>query len=217
MLHTAENTDLLQPYPTSANQGWYLIMKPGKPTRIDSPHGTISVGVTPHGHDQFLFEQSGKGGGVLIVGYTLLGGQLRCLLLKADRFNMIGGQDYEIPGGFRDPDPNTKNGWGLRVSEALRELEEETGLVAQLKLIDGRPYGGNRSFDVLRSDDHGNVAFSFELTPEQVEFIGRSPNLELMAWPQAMQVVRDGLSLSAMGRLLAELIQNGSISLVANQ
>lgn len=59
--------------------------------------GTLEVGTVPGGGwDQWVFEEA-AGGGVMTVGATRGPGDLFVVLLKAGRFNLMGGNgDYEV-------------------------------------------------------------------------------------------------------------------------
>src|SRR5208282_3727475 len=66
--------------------------------------GTLEVGMVPgQGRHQWVFEEV-MGGGVMAIGVTRDPGDLFVVLLKAGRFNLMGGDgDYEVPGGFQEP------------------------------------------------------------------------------------------------------------------
>lgn len=191
---------LLAGYEPGAEPGW-VHTYPGHHVFGSPMFGTLEVGMVPgEGWDQWVFEEV-TGGGVMAIGVTRDPGDLFVALLKAGRFNLMGGHDdYEVPGGFQDPGEVAMRG-------AYRELFEETGILAELHALPGRLFTGNRSFGVLRGEGAGTEGFYFWLTRKHLDHIRTQQNkLTLVHWRDAARISRDGLSGAIIARVLAELL-----------
>jgi 8-oxo-dGTP pyrophosphatase MutT (NUDIX family) len=166
---------------------------------VNSKFGQLEIGMVPgKSWDQWLFHEN-AGGGSLVIGYAEIDNELHVLMLKANRFNLVGdSDDYEGPGGFKDEDDSTK------LVTAVRELLEETDQLANPEPVSGRGYVGNRAFFQLASEDEGTSVFAFELTDEQVTATNDSDKLALMPWRDAIRTTRDALTGMAIARLVAD-------------
>lgn len=162
--------------------------------------GQLEVGKVPgKPWDQWLFHEN-AGGGAMVIGYAVIDDELNVLMLKANRFNLEGDEDdYEGPGGFVDEEDNS-----VKLATAIRELLEETDLLANPEPVSGRGYVGNRAFFQLDGEDEGTSVFTFELTDEQVKAANKSDKLALMPWRDAIRTTRDALSGMAIARLIAD-------------
>lgn len=189
---------MLADYPADVTPGW-THRNEGHHIVVNSRFGQLEVGMVPGASwDQWLFREN-NGGGSLVIGYIRQDGQLKVMMLKAPRFNLVGdGDDYELPGGFVD-DGETK------LVTAIREMLEETDQLANPEPVQGRGYVGNRAFFQLAGEDEGTSVFAFELSDEQVDAIDGSDKLQLMRWQDAIRTTRDALSGMAIARLVADL------------
>lgn len=189
---------MLDDYVADTVPGW-THMNLGHHFVVNSRFGQLEVGMVPgKSWDQWLFHEI-AGGGSLVIGYTGEGIDLQVMMLRANRFNLVGAQDdWELPGGFVD-DGETK------LVTAIREGLEETDQLTNPKPVPGRGYVGNRAFFQLESEDEGTSVFAFQLTPEQVKAVEASDKLKLTPWRDAVRRTRDALSGMAIARLVAEM------------
>lgn len=192
---------MLEDYPADATPGW-THQDDGHHVFVNPRFGQLEIGTVPgKSWDQWLFHEN-NGGGSLVIGFTLRSIQLSVMMLRANRFNLVGeNDDYELPGGFVD------NG-ETKLVTAVRELLEETDTLANssLKPVSGRGYVGNRAFFQLNGEDEGTSVFAFELSPEQVESVYASDKLVMMPWQDAVRITRDALSGMAIARFVAEVL-----------
>lgn len=198
---------MLDDYPTDATPGW-AVVKEGHHYVVNSRFGQLEVGMVPGmPWDQWLFHENG-GGGSLVIGYAriledftssrIIEG-IGIMMLKANRFNLVGDQDdWELPGGFLE-DGETK------LAAGIRETFEETDQLALPAPVNGRLYAANRAFNMLDGEDEGTSVFAFELSDQQVTAIEESDKLTLMPWQEAIRITRDALSGMAIARLVADL------------
>ena len=191
---------MLEDYPADATPGW-VHSNTGHHTVVNGKFGQLEIGMVPgKPWDQWLFHEN-AGGGSLVVGYAWTDNGLAIMMLKANRFNLVGDDDWELPGGFVENENEAK------LATAVREMIEpdEAGMLVNPDSVSGRGYVGNRAFFKLESEDEGTSVFKFELTPEQIEAIEASDTLKLMPWKTALRVTRDALSGHAIARVIAEL------------
>lgn len=190
---------MLDDYVADTVPGW-THMDQGHHFVVNSRFGQLEVGQVPgKSWDQWLFHEN-AGGGSLVIGYAGSSvSDLRVMMLRANRFNLVGAQDdWELPGGFVD-DGETK------LVTAIREGLEETDQLTNPKPVRGRGYVGNRAFFQLNGEEEGTSVFAFELTQEHVQAINASNSLRLMSWRDAVRMTRDALSGMAIARLMADM------------
>lgn len=190
---------MLDDYPAEATPGWKH-RNNGHHIVVNGTFGQLEVGMVPgKSWDQWLFHENG-GGGSLVVGYSQQGGQLEVMMLKANRFNLVGdSDDWELPGGFVD------NG-ETKLNTAIRETIEETDQLVNPEPVTGRGYVGNRAFFQLAGEHEGTSVFAFELTDDQVDAVNNSDKLQLMSWQDAIRITRDALSGMAIARFVADTL-----------
>lgn len=204
---------MLDDYTASDTPGW-THQNNGHHIVVNGKFGQLEVGMVPgKSWDQWLFHEN-NGGGSLVIGWTTQPWhdeyfadsgdwtpttRLRIMMLKANRFNLVGdNDDYELPGGFVDEDDTTK------LATGIRETIEETDQLANPEPVQGRGYVGNRAFFQLNGEDEGTSVFAFELTPEQVDAVIASDKLQLMSWQDAIRTTRDALTGMAIARFIAD-------------
>ena len=166
---------------------------------VNSRFGSLEVGVVPGmTWDQPLFHEN-SGGGSLVIGFTRIGDQLMVMMLRANRFNLVGNDDYELPGGF------VENG-ETKLATGIRETFEETDQLSNPETVTGRGYVGNRAFFMLDGEHEGTSVFAFQLSDEQVQAAYSSPKLVMMPWQDAIRLTRDALSGMAIARFVADAL-----------
>lgn len=185
---------MLDDYSDTDTPGWTHSDK-GHHIVVNSRFGQLEVGKVPgKSWDQWLFHEN-NGGGSLVIAYHEVWGSVDIMMLRADRFNLKGEADWELPGGFVD-DGETK------LATAIRETIEETGQLVNPEPVQGRGYVGNRAFFQLDGEHEGTSVFAFELSDEQVDAVDSSPNLQMMSAKDAINTTRDALSGMAIGRFV---------------
>lgn len=164
--------------------------------------GWIAIGPTPMGYDQPMLRLTP---GVPVLGYQFRDGELYLLALFARRFNVDKKARLpEVSGGFVGV--NTETGSvELPKSGALRELVEETGLdLNDVILADGNPFIADRAL-FWKQEGDGNTVFFFELGAGQLAHVELQDNLEMLHWTQFIEQTADGITLSAIARVMAHL------------
>lgn len=179
---------------THSNNGHHIV--------VNGKFGQLEVGMVPGATwDQWLFHEN-NGGGSLVIGYRWgrQKGWLQVMMLKANRFNLVGdSDDYELPGGFVDKGET-------KLNTAIRETIEETDQLVNPVPVSGRGYVGNRAFFQLNGEHEGTSVFMFELTDEQIDAVNASDKLQLMYWKDAIRTTRDALSGMALARFVADML-----------
>ncbi|MGH7241113.1 MAG: NUDIX domain-containing protein [Candidatus Saccharimonadales bacterium] len=192
---------MLDDYPAETIPGW-TYDNFGHHLVVNGKFGQLEVGMVPgKSWDQWLFHENG-GGGALVAGYSFIDGALHIMMLAADRFNLVGDADYELPGGFVDEDE-------AKLATAIREMleDDEAGMLTNPTPVQGRGYVGNRAFFQLAGEHEGTAVFMFELAPDHLENIEASDGkLVLMSWQDAVRTTRDALSGHAIARVVADLL-----------
>lgn len=189
------------------NPAWMTESDLGHTFIENAAYGSVEVGRVPgKKYDQPLLHVAKAG--AVVAGFIYVRTTLKVLMIDGNRFNLIGGQDWELPGGF------SENG-ETKVANASRETLEETGInLAGRPMIQlhTRLYTGDRAFNVLKNEDDGNGAYGFALYNEEVPMIEASDHLALMSWTDAIRISRDGLSKSGVGLLKAWIDEAGAKS-----
>jgi 8-oxo-dGTP pyrophosphatase MutT (NUDIX family) len=164
------------------------------------------------GYDTWAFSEVGEGG-VVVVPFAIDDhGTLQIVLLRQHRHNE-GGDAWNVPRGFVDPDESHVDG-------ALRELAEETGWersATELIDLEGAPGNPNNAFFVTR--EGGIRFFAIEIESAALERFAprcdpteRIREVALRSWSEVARL-SDLLSVAAVARLLAHLCTSGRFAL----
>jgi ADP-ribose pyrophosphatase YjhB (NUDIX family) len=206
---------VLEPLQPTTSRGWSArINGVDLPELLElelrSPRfGSLRYGLSMLGYDTWNFHEVG-GGGAVIAPYSVLDNELFVGVVQQVRPNQFG-EVWNLPRGFLD------NG-ELHAAAAVRELREETGLLAHAFLLPGEPVNPNSAFFVTapgegvrfyaaqvpaeraRRDVLGPGQITLPLTAQE-EGIS---TLRFIPWQQAMSLA-DMFTVAGVGRLLAYL------------
>lgn len=159
------------------------------------------------GYDTWSFQETG-GGGAVIAPYATVAGELVVGVVKQMRLNQYG-EVWNLPRGFIESGE-------LHLAGAVRELREETGLLAEVVLLPGEPANPNSAFfitapgegvrfyaaklqaDTLCRDAQGSLQLSVPQSANE-EHISL---LRFVPWREAI-VLADMFTVAGVGRLLA--------------
>jgi 8-oxo-dGTP pyrophosphatase MutT (NUDIX family) len=150
-----ETSDAVRPIPANTSRGWRLYLQ----DESDGPEREIApaflraeqhrlglsvrygIGVPPERFDRVVLRERG-GGGVVIVPYALVDGELYVGVIRQHR-TLTGAGSFGLPMGGVDPGED-------RIAAARREFMEETGLerdvVGRLAALPGRPLNPSPGF-----------------------------------------------------------------------
>ena len=184
------------------NPGWADVSPDPGLFAIRNPKiGTLAYGMSAGGWDQPFFHEIG-GGGVTIVPFAWVDGDLHVVLLKENRGNLGKKEDFDdinVIGGFFDEEgePTYK--------AAVRELLEEAGLYLKLTEAGGHLYAANRGFNVLADESEGTHTFYAQVDADTAKSVKDNPVLVTLPVLEAILVTRDGITRAALATLIAEL------------
>jgi 8-oxo-dGTP pyrophosphatase MutT (NUDIX family) len=128
---------------------------------LSSRFGVLEYGLTPSGHDGWIWREEG-GGGVVVLPWTMAAGQLHVGVLRQQR-PFQGGSILNAPRGFVDPEET-------HGSAARRELLEETGYDPTDRVVDlgGDPANPNSAFFDTSVSGRGVRFYGVEIDPSEV-------------------------------------------------